>query len=54
MEYREGEWQRKKESWRQASKAQREKERQRARKREKKQRRHFLCWKNNVKILLRR
>ena len=35
MEYREGEWQRKGESWRQASKAQREKERQRPRKREK-------------------
>ena len=42
MEYKEKEIQRKRESRRQASEAQREKEQQRAGARDKKQRRHFL------------
>ena len=33
-----------------AGEAQREKERQRPRARDKKQRRHFFCWKNEMKI----
>ena len=42
----------KKESRRQASEAQQEKGPQsRFRARDKKQRRHFFCWKNNMKIL---
>ena len=51
LEYKAKEGQRNRESTWQASEAQREKGRQRSRARDKKQRKHFFCWKNNMKTL---
>ena len=50
LEYRARERQRKKESGRQASEAQREKGRQGFRARDKKTKETYFCWKNNMKI----
>ena len=51
LEYRARERQRKKESGRQASEAQREKGGQGFRARDKKTKETYFCWKNNMKIL---
>ena len=54
LEYRARERQRKRESGRQASEAQREKGRQGFTARDKKPEGDIFCWKNNLKILSRR
>ena len=51
LEYRARERQRKRESGRQASEAQRKKARQGFRARDEKPKETFFCWKNNMKIL---